>query len=151
MTVRTYKPEDLKPLIALFKMFFEKHSIFEQDKETIRKYIQAQEDDLYVLDEDGIKAALFLVKTGGTPEGTHTRWKFRHLAYHTEKDGSRLIAFAEDAVKNASVTAKIELTIAENERAFPLIQAEGYEQEGKLKDHYRFGEITYILSKSFSP
>ena len=55
---------------------------------------------------------------------------------------------AESRVRKAAETVKIELTLAENEE-IEFYKNNGYVVEGELKDHYRVGEVCFILGKSF--
>ncbi|MBT3865622.1 hypothetical protein HOF78_00790 [Candidatus Woesearchaeota archaeon] len=133
-------------LAELFSNFFKTHNVFQKTKQEIIDYLKNQKDELIFIEN----AATFLVKTGEGLDKNHTRWKFRHFAYLSQESALKLLEKAEAKVRNSSKTAKIELTIAENEDSFEFFKSNGYEQEGILKNHYRPNEDCYILSKYFS-
>ena len=147
MTIRTVQESDYPALVKLYKSFFTKHNIFQKSDEEIIDYLKQQKHELIVYDDNRIKGTLFLVNFDGNG---HKLWKFRHFAFESEEIASKLWDDAEKKVKKSSETAKIELTIAENEKSLNFFRANGYEEEGKLKNHYRFGETCFILSKSFN-
>ena len=150
MTIREYQEQDLEQVTMLFRSYFKTHTLFEQPEDKVLAYLkeQVQKHPLLVYDEDGIQGALFLV-TKNT-HGDHKLWKFRHFAFTKANIGSVLLEEAEKRVQEASKTAKVELSIAETEDGINFFKMRGYEQEGALKNHYRWGEICYGLSKSFS-
>ena len=153
MAIRKAKEADYKKLVKLYSSFFKVHNIFQQDDEKVLLYLkkEAQKNELTVYEEGiEIKAALFLVMLGKNADGTHKLWKFRHFAYESDKIASQLLAHAEQKVKEKSKTAKIELNIAETEKGIDFLKSKGYSQEGELKNHYRWGESCFVLSKSFS-
>mgnify|MGYP001618150650 CR=1 FL=1 len=153
MVIRNVKDEDFEKLVGLYKSFFTTHNRFQQADNEIVEYLkeQSQENDLIVYDEDGsLKGALYLVNSGQNTDGSHKLWKFRHFAFKSEDIASQLLVEAEKRVKESSDTSKIELTIAETEEGIDFYKSKGYKQEGALSNHYRWGEICYILSKSFS-
>ena len=151
MTIREVQEKDYGKLIKLFKGFFKTHNIFQKANEEMIEYLkeQSKENKLIILEEDSIKGALFLVNFGQNSDGSHKLWKFRHFAFDSEETASKLLKEAEDKIKKSSKTAKIELTIAENERGIDFYKAKGYVQEARLTNHYRWGENCFILSKSF--
>ena len=67
----------------------------------------------------------------------------------SEDVGKGLLSFAEEELQKGSATSKVELSLAEGEKGIDFYRAQGYEQEGALKNHYRWGETCYVLSKSF--
>lgn len=147
MAVRNVQESDFELLASLYRSFFKVHDIFQEGN--IVEYLKekSEKDDLLVYDQDGIvKGALFLVCLS---KGDHSRWKFRHFAFETEEIGTRLLEEAEKRVKESSKTAKIELTIAETEEGKEFYLKNGYKEEGKLENHYRFGESCFVLGKSF--
>ena len=152
MAVRKATEQDYEGLANLYKSFFKEHNVFHQDAGKIALYLkgEAKKNELLAYDEKGsIKGAVFIVREGQTPDGLHKRWKFRHFAFGSEKAASALLEEAEKAVKKSSKTAKIELTVAETEKGIEFYRSKGYEQEGVLKNHYRWGESCFVLSKSF--
>ena len=150
MTIREAKEKDFENLIKLFRNFFPTHNIFQKSNEEILPYLkeQSKENKLIILEEKSIRAALFLVNFGQNSEGSHKLWKFRHFAFGSEEEASKLLEESEKVVKNSSKTSKIELTIAKNEKGMEFYKSRGYKQEGKLENHYRLGETCFILSKS---
>jgi ribosomal protein S18 acetylase RimI-like enzyme len=153
MTIRNVQEADYGNLVRLYKSFFKTHNIFQQPDDKIMSYLkeQSQKNDLIVYDENGsLKGALYLVNFGQNADGSHKLWKFRHFAFENEMIASQLLDEAEKRIKDASQTSKVELTIAETEEGIEFYKSKGYEQEGALSNHYRWGETCYILSKSFS-
>lgn len=152
MAIRHAQPGDYETIAGLYKDFFTVHNIFQGERGRIVAYLDETHNrhPLLVCDEeDSITGALFLVRKGTKDQSSHLRWKFRHFAFVDEAAAQSLLEAAEEEVKEASATAKIEITIAENEPALDFYKANGYEQEGALTNHFRWGETCYILSKSF--
>lgn len=153
MTIRNAQEKDFTKLAELYGSFFRAHNIFKKSKNEIVKYLKAQakENELVVYDGQGtLQGALYLVNFGQNAEDSHKLWKFRHFAFKSVNTASRLLDEAEKRVKKVSKTAKIELTIAETEEGISFYKSKGYQQEGALSNHYRWGETCYILSKSLS-
>jgi len=150
MGVREYSEKDLKQLAKLYKSYFKTHTLFEQteDKVIIHLREQVKKNPCLVFEEEEeIRGALFLVSKN--VDGAHKLWKLRHFAFTKSYIGEQLLKEAEDKAKENSKTAKIEMSIAESEDGINFLKAQGYEQEGCLKNHYRWQERCYILSKSF--
>ncbi|MGM5488672.1 MAG: hypothetical protein ACQESG_07010 [Nanobdellota archaeon] len=145
MAIRTPTDDDLEAMAALYKQFFPTHNIFSGGDVVTYLTEEAHRHEMLVFDDGAVRGGLFLVKQ---QSGEHTRWKFRHFAFDDEAAGAELLAEAERRVADASDTAKVELTIAENEPV-DFFKKHGYEQEGTLANHYRWGETCYVLSKSF--
>lgn len=152
MTVRTATDDDFIQLVKLYKSFFPEHNRFKLADDEIIQYLleQSKEHEILVFDENGVKGALFAVNFGQSADGSHKLWKFRHFAWETKHAADELLKAAEDHAKTLSKTAKIELTIAENEEGLDWYKSNGYEQEAKLKNHYIWGETCFILSKSLN-
>ncbi|MFP4424277.1 MAG: hypothetical protein ACLFP2_03505 [Candidatus Woesearchaeota archaeon] len=150
--IRDVKDEDFEKLVRLYRFFFSTHNIFQQSDEEITSYLkeQSQENDLIVYDDGSLKGALFLVNFGKSSDGSHKLWKFRHFAFESEEVASQLLDEAEKRVKESSETSKIELSIAETEEGVDFYKSKGYEQEGALSNHYRWGETCFILSRSIA-
>ena len=150
MGARSYQEEDLELVAKLYKSYFQTHTLFEQSLEKIILYLQEQvkKHPLLVFEEEGIIGALFLVTKNTS--GTHKLWKLRHFAFTKAYVGEQLLEEAEQRIKKASKTAKVELSIAESEEGIDFLKMKGFEQEGILKNHYRWGERCYILSRSIS-
>ncbi len=150
--IRDVSEADYISLVELYKNFFSKHNIFQKNNEEIISYLkeQAEKDQLLVYEEESkIKGAMYLVKTKETADGSHKVWKFRHFAFENEDIAKKLLNEGEKRIKEQSQTSKIELTIAESEPGIEFYKKNGYEQEGALKNHYRWGEICFVLGKSF--
>jgi hypothetical protein len=151
MVVREYKEEDLIHVTKLFRSYFKTHTLFEQSEDKVLEHLQEQvkKNPLMVCEENGeILGAVFLV-TKNT-DGDHKLWKLRHFAFTRADMGSLLLEEAEKKVQESSKTSKVELTIAETEEGIDFFKMRGYEQEGILKNHYRWDERCYVLSKSFN-
>ena len=152
MTTRIIKETDYQGLVKLYKSFFGTHNIFQQDESKVIIYLkeQARDNEFIVYEEKNVlKGALIIVKTGQNSDATHKIWKYRHFAFESEKIAALLLKEAEKYISKQSKTAKVELTIAENEKGIDFYKENGYKQEAALSNHYRWGETCYILSKSF--
>ncbi|HLC72208.1 MAG TPA: hypothetical protein VJH37_01360 [Candidatus Nanoarchaeia archaeon] len=152
MAIRQGFEQDLERLVNLYKTFFTVHNQFQQPAAEVVAYLQEQlkTNPLLVSETKGVyDGALFLVRIGQSSDETHKIWKFRHFAYLSEDIGAKLLKAAEDDVQKLSDTVKIELTIAATEPGLDFYLNHSYVKEGRLKDHYRAGELCYILGKSF--
>ena len=153
MVIRTIQEEDYEQLVDLYKSFFPTHNIFSQGKDIVIAYLRKEaleREDLLVFEkEEIIKGALIIVLLGKSSDNSHCRWKFRHFAFKDEEAAKELLEAAERRIKDSSKTAKIELTIAENEQGIDFYKNNGYEQEAELKNHYRCGEKCLVFGKSF--
>lgn len=152
MVIRTAVEGDYSKISKLFIDFFPIHNIFLRNVEEVVKYVreETKKYDLLVFEEKGIKAVLFLVNFSKNEDGSHKLWKFRHFAFTSEDYASKLLKEAEKRIKDNSKTAKIELTIAENEKDVEFYKKNGYVQEAVLKNHYRFGETCFVFGKTIS-
>jgi len=152
MAIRNGIEQDFEQLTSLFSSFFQTHNIFQQEKEKVMAYLgeKSQKDELIIYEEGGlIKGALFLVNLDTNECGTHKRWKFRHFAFESANIAGQLLGEAEKRVREASKTAKIELTIAETEEGIEFYKEHGYLREAVLKNHYRWEESCFVFGKSF--
>ncbi len=145
MVVRTVAEEDFGKLVELYKEFFPTHNIFSQNEDIIKAYLHKEllEREDFLITEGA--ALIVVIKR---PNDTHARAKFRHFAWKNEDAATQLLQEAESRVRKAAETVKIELTLAENEE-IEFYKNNGYVVEGELKDHYRVGEVCFILGKSF--
>ena len=157
MPITNGTKEDIQDIIPLFQSFFPKHNIFQLNQDQVKEYLETemQKHQLLIIKEQEtnkdkrITAASFIVKTGESSNQEHTRWKFRHFAFTNEEAGKELLAACEEYIKKQSKTAKIELTISENESSLEFFEQQGYQKEGTLTNHYRWNETCFILAKSF--
>jgi hypothetical protein len=145
MAVRTVTEEDFGKLIELYKEFFPTHNRFSQNEDIIKAYLHKEllEQDDFLITEG---AALIVIIT--KCNDTHSRAKFRHFAWKNEEAATELLQEAESRVRKSAETVKIELTLSESEE-IEFYKKNGYVVEGELKDHYRAGEVCFILGKSF--
>ena len=153
MAVRQGTEQDLDQLVGLYKSFFVVHNRFRQSSEEIKAYLKEQmaQNQLFVSEFEGqIKAAMLLVNFGSSVDGTHKLWKYRHFAWEHEENFRELLEYAENVIRQSSKTAKVELTLAENEPGIHMYSAHSYEQEAALRNHYRPGETCFIMSKDFA-
>ncbi len=140
---------DLKSLARFYKRYFKTHTVFQQPEKKVVAYLhKAVKEHTFIAVHDGrkIAGALFIVLEG--KDGTHSRWKLRHLAFIHHDVGHVLLEVAEQQVRQKSVTGKIELTLAEDEPHRQFLVKRGYKKEGVLKNHYRWNEKCYVLGKS---
>ena len=154
MVIRAATEEDFTQIAGLYTNFFKTHNIFQREKDIVIAHIRKEaleRDSFIVYEEDGlVKGSVILVRMGSNHDGSHKRWKFRHFAFESEKIAEKLLGEAEKRIRENSKTAKVELTIAENEEGIDFYKKWGYKQEGVLEDHYRWEESCFVLGKSFS-
>ncbi len=153
MIVRRADEEDYEKVALLYKSFFPIHTMFQRDMDVVLSYVRKEnlERELWVCDENGVVVgAVVLVNTGSDKDGSHKRWKFRHLAFEREEFAIALLTEMERRVVEESDTAKVELTIASSEKWLEFYKRRGYLVEGQLQNHYRWDEMCFVLGKSFS-
>jgi ribosomal protein S18 acetylase RimI-like enzyme len=150
--IREIQEQDYSQLSELYNAFFQTHNIFQKDTAIVENYLRKEalerESFLVYEENNSIKGALILVLLGKSADNTHIRWKFRHFAFETEPVALALLQHVENYIKQKSPTAKVELTITENEEGIEFYKKQGYEQEAMLKNHYRWDETCFILGKS---
>ncbi|MEA3515206.1 MAG: GNAT family N-acetyltransferase [Nanoarchaeota archaeon] len=160
--------EELKQLISIYKEAFEKHNIFEKPKDEVEEYIKKSHASnvdfgggfLVIKKKDKIIGGMLIRKTGGDLKGNHIIVKYNHVAISKEYTGKgygkKMLEVADQKLKNLIKeqkvkSIKIELSVSENETgSLKFYQKCGFEIEGKLKSHYRFNELVYLLGKEIS-
>ena len=146
MNIRKLQEGDFKKLIPIYKKFFPVHAVFTKSDEEIMQHLEKmkQRGEFLVAEEDGkIKGALVIVKR---TIDSHTTAELKRIAAKTpiRKVMAALIQEAEKEIEKG----KIEIMIAETEKVKPsFFKKLGYKVEGKLRSHYRAGEMCYILGK----
>ncbi len=151
MPIRLVEEKDYLQLASLYSAFFKVHTIFQREQDIVVAYLrkEAIEREILIYEEGNlIKGALILVKAGTNRDGSHQRWKFRHIAFESERIGQELIREAETRIIHEATTAKVELTIAESEEGISFYEKQGYKKEGVLMHHYRWGEKCFVFGKS---
>jgi len=156
---------ELADLVEVYKNVFQKHNIFQRSEEVILEYLKSVHSQnanfgggFVVAIKDGKTVGGMLVKKETQDfSGGHVVWKYNHVGVHPDHQGKglgrELMEAADEKVRNLIKqgkfkTAKIELGIAEGEKAsIKFYEKFGFEIEGELKSHYRFGEKAYILGK----
>jgi len=158
---------ELSELVSVYKRAFKKHNIFQKSAFRVEEYLLEQHRKNHRYGGGFIIAKKDRSVIGGVLlkwrdcdiKGKHHLWKFNHLV--VDKPFKRLgIGFN---LVNASVkkirnlikekkfrTAKIEVSTTENDKDLELYKKLGFKVEGKLKSHYRFNEISYILGKEIA-
>ena len=147
---------DLRQLAQLYKKTFKKHNIFTKPEPEVLKYLEKNIDNLMIGKEHGKIIAGALISFDKNGQG-HSLWRLKHLAIVKDKQGSdigsKIVKAMDEMIAgmikgNEIKSAKIEVHVSENEKkALPFYLKNGFEIEGKLKDHYRKGELCYILGK----
>ncbi len=156
MYISKAEPKQIPKLIVLFRSFYPKHNIFHQEMPIITEYLskQAQQNLFLTVQEEGEKdevhttAATVIIKTDVSADQKHTRWKFCHFAFNNPEAGLALLKECEQYVHKQSLTAKIELKVAESESHVNFYKEHGYHEEAALRNHYRWGETCFVLGKS---
>jgi N-acetylglutamate synthase-like GNAT family acetyltransferase len=146
MQIRKLQEGDFKKLIPIYKKFFPVHAVFTKSDEEIMQHLDKmkQRGEFLVAEDEGkIKGGLVIVKR---TIDAHTTAELKRIAAKTpvRKVMAELIKAAEEEV----VEGKIEIMVAESEKVKPsFFKKLGYKVEGKLRSHYRSGEMCYILGK----
>jgi len=150
--------DDLKKLATLYKEVFTVHNIFIKPDKDVLDYLQNVDGEILVAKEEGKVLGGCLVESTKN-QYSHSLWRIKHLAIAKGNQhhgvGSAILDEIEDMIKERisikdMKSAKIEVHVAENEKeSIGFYKKHGFEVEGELKDHYRKGEICYILGKSF--
>ena len=146
MNIRKLQEGDFKKLIPIYRKFFPVHAVFTKSDEEIMQHLEKmkQRGEFLIAEDNGkIKGALIIVKR---TIDAHTTAELKRIAAKTpiRKVMAELIKEAENEVGKG----KIEIMIAETEKVKPsFFKKLGYKVEGKLRSHYRLGEICYSLGK----
>jgi hypothetical protein len=146
MNIRKLEQGDLMKLIPIYKKFFPVHAVFTKSDEEIMQHLEKMKEkgEFLVVDDNGkVVGGLLLVK--------------RNIDGHVLADLERIAAkspvrkLIAELIKEAEKEVgkgKIEIKIAESEKVGPsFFKKLGYKVEGKLRSHYRPGELCYILGK----
>jgi hypothetical protein len=146
MNVRKYQEGDLLKLIPIYKKFFPVHAVFTKSDEDIMKHLEKMKEKgefLIAEDEGKIKGGLVLFRCN--IDG-HIRAKLKRIA--AKAPMRKIIAMLIEAAEKEVGKGKIEIKIAESEKVgISLFKKLGYKVEGKLRSHYREGELCYVLGK----
>ena len=146
MNVRKYQEGDLLKLIPIYKKFFPVHAVFTKSDEEIMKHLEGMKERgefLIAEDEGKVKGGLVIVRS--EIDG-HVRARLKRIAAMPpiRKIMTMLIEAAEKEIGKG----KIEIKVAESEKVkAAFFKKLGYKVEGKLRSHYRAGELCYILGK----
>lgn len=155
--IKKAKEEDLPALVDIYTSAFERHNIFERSAEEVMQYLRTLNGDILIAVEGGVIGGVVLKRKDKDRTASHTVWKFNHLAVKKDYQGKgvakKLLVSAENEIREKInegrfKTAKIEVSVSENEEsALELYYGLGFEKEGMLKSHYRYGEKVNILGK----
>jgi len=146
--IRKVQDTDYEQIVSLLQTHYPTHNRFSNSTpHEIIGYLLTIKDEsyVYVTDEQIVGYAILVQNKQNS---THSIFKYRHLAFTTETVGQELVAYCETQAMEFSETAKIELTIAENETDIQLYENMGYEKEATLSNHYRMDEDCYVYSKT---
>jgi ribosomal protein S18 acetylase RimI-like enzyme len=152
MPIRNLHEADFEQLFELYRQFYKKHNIFQGFSDEVTGYLRglARAHKFLIYEEkDIVKGAVILEKRAETKEGAHKLWRLKHLGFESDAAGTKLVEDAEQRIKEASVTAKIEVYVAESETVLGFYKKLGYRQEAALENHYRWHEACFVLSKAF--
>ena len=151
MVIRQVESQDFEEMAELYSKFFPEHDKFSQDVDKVLSYLQNQTNDhacFVSKEKHKLLAVTFVVRLGENKNGTHKRWRFRHFAFRDENAAIELLGAVEAYIKEQSRTVKIELNIAQTEKWIDFYLANGYSKEGELMNHFRWGEVCFVLGKS---
>lgn len=148
MHVREANAGDIESLAGLMREFFPEHNVFTGTDEDVHAYLSRllKEHACLVAEQDGeLRGGMFIVRKGG--DGEHSLYKFRHFAFSDHESACALFSEAEKRIRATGKTAKIENTLAEDEKGIEEYEKQGYIHEATLSDHYRMEESCLIYSK----
>ena len=156
--VRKPKEEELNDLIPIYKKVFKVHNILQAEEPRVKEYLlnkYKEETDLgfLVAIKDGkVAGGLLLRKVGGDEK--HWNIRLNHFAtddsFKGQGIGTALLNSVDEIVldKKGDRSVKIEIHVSENEKdAVEFFKKFGYNVEGKVKSHFRNGELVYFLGK----
>lgn len=152
MIIKKPTTSELKDLIKIYKKAFKKHNILKQSENKVLQYFK--DKIVFTAIENKEVAGGIMIRVIQTV-GTHSVWKINHLAVAKGSQGkgigSALVKKAEQEIKKRSKnTIKIELSVSDEEKStLKFWKKAGYKIEGKLKDHFRYREMVYVLGKGF--
>lgn len=144
--IKAYDNE-IKQMIPIYAQAFSLHNIFKKDENFVFDYLKKQKGEfLAALDGDKVIGGVIVHKR--ELDG-HILARLRHFAvakeYRDKGVGSELLEAAEKSIGKG----KIEMHVSENEsRAISFYKKNGYVIEGNLTNHYRDGEICYVMGKT---
>lgn len=146
MNIRKYQEGDFMKLIPIYKKFFPVHAVFTKSDEEIMKHLEKMKEKgefLIAEDEGKIKGGLMIEKH--EIDG-HIRAELKRIA--AKPPIRKIMADLIWAAEKEIVKGKIEIKVAESEKVgVAFYKKLGYKVEGKLRSHYRSGELCYVLGK----
>ena len=163
--IRDGSGDELLGLTKVYKSVFQKHNVFQKEDSEVRDYLRTVEKIqsavgggfLIALLGNRLVGGVLLKRSSIDLLGKHTLWKFNHLAvakdFHNIGVGKALVKSAEDKIKaliqsGEINSAKVEIGVSDNEKeAIDFYKKIGFELEGSLRNHYRYGETVHILGK----
>jgi len=166
--LREPKLSELKELVPLYQHAFTKHNVFKRDPKSILDYLQEQHHKNvpwgggFIVAVMGNKVAggILLKREGQDLHGEHTLWGYNHLGVSKEVRGKGIgVSLMKEAENKIRVmiaekkfkTAKVELNVSENEKEIITFYKKfGFSVEGKLRSHYRWKEVVYVMGKEIS-
>ena len=168
IVVKDAEEYELVVLIDVYKKAFNKHNIFQKPYEEVLEYLKTVHRKNRELGggfivarlEEKTIGGLLVKKNDQDIDGKHSTWKYNHMVvahdYKKMNIGTALMNAADQKIKQLIQgkiikTAKVEVSVSENEKdSLAFFKKFGFEEEGKLKSHYRFGELVYILGKEIT-
>jgi|SRR3989344_7146772 len=163
--IRSSDKDDYKAIAAVFKQAFLNIKLFQQDEKKIVSYLENCDGTFYVAEEDEKIIGAMLLSAENLDN--HILWRISHAAILPEWRGKGLgvimIEYIDEKImsqikKGSFNSAKVEVHISENDKVFSkksedndlqFWKGNGFRLEGKLNDHFKKGEMCYILGKSF--
>lgn len=163
--IRGPKASELQQLIPIYRNAFPKHNVFQLPEKEVHKYLLDSHKKnkvhglgyLAAIVSGEVAGALLLKRTEYDTKGKHWTVKINHLAVHPNYRGkgigSALVKSAEKKLmelikKGKAKTIKVEVKVSENEaKTVDFFRKHGFRLEGRLKSHFRAGELVHVLGK----
>lgn len=154
MKIETYDKGSSSKFIELAKEVFPEHNIFGKETYEIIDYLEKKNFENRVHGGGVFFAYEGKTLVGGgllrivQVSGSHALVKYNHVIGRTDIIKEKIIAFFDTRILKANFqSVKVEVGLSEKETDLEIYEKLGFEIEGKLMSHYRYGEMTYILGK----
>lgn len=157
--LKKYFEEDVEAFVGLCKEAYPKHNVFDKSLDKVKKYLKEQDEKneefggvFFAYDDDEVVGGCLLRVAGRDVPGDHVRFKYNHVVAKDDEIKAEIVKFLDSKIKKniedgKFKTAKVEVSIAENESDEGFYSEHGFKPEGELMSHYRHGEKVTVMGK----